>query len=145
MTFLFLQWRIKGGNLNILPLRKSNKEDDFSEGKIHIVAPFDPCHKAMHTVAIWTFTFHKKQAVCSWFVRPISNEPRGQTIQLFDLKIQMYYTHFSSIFCRSCQIHCFLHTVTAVPRSWNIGVVIWHKNMTQIDQSFCNSSDSVQN
>ena len=31
-TFLFVQWRIKGGNLNKLPLRKSNKEDDISEG-----------------------------------------------------------------------------------------------------------------
>ena len=34
----------------------------------------------VHTVAIRTFTFHKKTgSVCSEFVRPISNEPRGQT------------------------------------------------------------------
>ena len=60
------------------------------------------------------------------------------------MKIQICYTLFTSIFCRSCQIQCFLHTVTVVQRSWNIGVVIWHKNMTQIDQPFWNSSDSVQ-
>ena len=73
----------------------------------------------------------KTGSVCSEFVRPISNEPRGQTYQFFDLKIQIYYTHFSSIFCRNCQIYCFLHTVTAVPMSWNVRVLIWPNKMTQ--------------
>ena len=70
----------------------------------------------------------KTGSVCSEFVRPISSEPRGQTYEYFDLKIQIYYTHFFSIFCKSCQIQCFLHTVAA----------------TQIFQPFWNSIDSVQ-
>ena len=55
--------------------------------------------------------------VCSKFGRPISNVSSGKTNQLFDLKIQIYYTHFSSIFCSSCQIQCFLHTVAAILKS----------------------------
>ena len=53
-----------------------------------------------HTVAIWTFTFHKKSGylVISWFGRQISNKPGGQTNQPFHLKIQIYYTHFFLLF-----------------------------------------------
>ena len=40
-----------------------------------------------------------------------------QTHQLFNLKIQIYYINFSSIFCSSCQIKCLLHTVAAIPKS----------------------------
>ena len=34
-------------------------------------------------------------------------------------------THFISIFTRSCQIHCFLHTVPAIQQSWKFWVSIW--------------------
>jgi hypothetical protein len=82
-----------------------------------------------HTVAIWTFTFHKKTGylVSSWFGRQISNKPGGQTNQPFHLKIQIYYTHFFSTFCRICQIHCFFHTVAAILMSWHIWIAIWCK------------------
>ena len=53
-----------------------------------------------------------------WFGRPISNQPTGQSYQFFDLKIQIYYSH-SSIFCRSCQIQCFLDTVNAISKRLN--------------------------
>ena len=46
----------------------------------------------------------------------MSNQATGQTSQVFGLKIQIYYTNFSSIFYRSCQIQCFLHTVAAILR-----------------------------
>ena len=49
--------------------------------------------------------FTKNQAVCSWFRRQISNQPTGQTHHFFGLEIQIYYTHFFSIFCSICQIH----------------------------------------
>ena len=39
---------------------------------------------------------------------------------LFDLKIQINYSHFPSIFCMSCQIQCFLHTVDAIPKRLNL-------------------------
>ena len=59
----------------------------------------------LHTVAIWIFTFHKK----SGFVRVIlkANQPTSRIHHFFGLEIQIYYTHFSSIFCRICQIQCF--------------------------------------
>ena len=60
--------------------------------------------------------FTKNQAVCSRFGSPISNHPTCQSYQLFNLKIQIYFTRFPSIFCRSCQIQCFLHTVDAIPK-----------------------------
>ena len=53
---------------------------------------------------------------CSWFGRPISNQPTGQNYELFDLKIQIYYTHFPFIFYKSCQIYCVLHTFAAIPK-----------------------------
>ena len=31
--------------------------------------------------------------------------------KLFDLKIQVYYTHFPSIFYRICQIHCWCYSL----------------------------------
>ena len=41
----------------------------------------------------------RKIGLCmSWFGRPISNQPTGQSYHFFDLKIQIYYSHFSSIF-----------------------------------------------
>ena len=39
---------------------------------------------------------------------------------LSGLEIQIYFTHFSSIFWRICQLHCLLHIVAAIPKSWHI-------------------------
>ena len=44
---------------------------------------------------------------------------------------------FSFYFCRSCQIHCFLHTVAAIPMSWPVWVVIWCKGVTQVQGVLC--------
>ena len=76
----------------------------------------------------------KNQALCSWFGRPISNNSTGQTYQFIHLKIQIYYSHFPSIFCRNCQIHCFLHTVDAIPKRLNYLICIYASN--------CNSNTS---
>ena len=56
------------------------------------------CYAISHCSFFGHLHFTKNKTVCSKFGRPISNESRGQTNQLFDLKIQIYYTHFSSIF-----------------------------------------------
>ena len=85
-----------------------------------------------HTVPIWIFTFHKNQALCSWFERPISNHTTHQRYHFFDLKIQTYHSHFSSIFCRNCQIQCFLDTVNAIS-----------KRLSHIFVSNCNLSTST--
>ena len=42
--------------------------------------------------------FHKKSGLCSWFRRPISNQPVGRIHKLFDLKIQIYHTLFLLFF-----------------------------------------------
>ena len=41
----------------------------------------------------------------------------GQRYKFFDLKIQIHYSHFPSIFCRICQIQCLLNTVAAIPKN----------------------------
>ena len=74
---------------------------------------------AFHTPPHCTLSYldiyisQKIRPLCSWFWRPISNQPAVWIYKLFDLKIQIYYTHFSFTFCWSCQIHFFLNTVTA--------------------------------
>ena len=74
----------------------------------------------------------------------ISNQPTGQTPQLFGLEIQIYYTHFSSIFFRSCQIQCFLHTVAAILR-WSIHMSrIFASNHNSNISTLQNSSEIVQ-
>ena len=66
----------------------------------------------LHTVAVWIFTFHK----ISGFVWVILKDNYKQVYryQFFDLKIQIYYSQFSTIFCRICQIQCFLRTDAAI-------------------------------
>ena len=89
-----------------------------------------------HTVAIWTFTFHKISGFVRVVLRPISIKPTGQDYEYFYLKIHIYYSHFPSISCRSCQIHCFLHTVDAIPKRLN--------HLSHIFASNCNSSISTK-
>ena len=62
--------------------------------------------------------FTKNQILCNWFGRLNSNNYKPK-ISFFYLKIQTYYSHFPSIFYRSYQIHCFLHTVDAIPKRMN--------------------------
>ena len=102
----------------------------FASYSNNVLCKCKPPEAKSITMVIWVVEFsreahcshldiyisQKKGSVCSEFVRPISNEPRGQTYQFFDLKIQIYYTHFSSIFCRNCQIQCFSDTVDAISK-----------------------------
>ena len=85
----------------------------------------------------------QKKTVCSKFGTPISNVSRGQTNQLFNLKIQIYYINFSSIFCSSCQIKCFLHTVAAISKSWHTWIAFWCKNHNLDMSTLWNISNSV--
>ena len=62
---------------------------------------------------------------------------------LFNLKMPLLSTHFISIFTRSCQIHCFLHTVPAIQQSWKFRVSIWQKFYSKISTSW-NCRHSVQ-
>ena len=61
--------------------------------------------------AHWSYLDIYISQKCSWFGRQISNQHTGQTNQLFGLEIQIYHTHFSFIFCRICQTHCFLQKI----------------------------------
>ena len=46
---------------------------------------------------------------------------QSKPINFFTWKFRsIICTHFSSIFCRNCQIHCFSHTVATIPKSWHI-------------------------
>ena len=40
---------------------------------------------------------------------------------------QLLSAHFYFIFSRSWEIQCFLYTVAAMSKSWNIQVAVWHK------------------
>ena len=51
--------------------------------------------------------------------------------------------YFFSVFCRICQIPCFLQTVAAIPKSWCNRIAIWHNYSTQIFQPFWNSINSA--
>ena len=86
----------------------------------------------------------KTGSVCSEFVRPISNEPRGQTYEFFYLKIQIYYTHFSSIFCRNCQIQCFLDTDNAISKRLKYLIHVFASNCNLNTSTLWNSSNSLQ-
>ena len=83
--------------------------------------------------------FNLNQALWSWFERPISNH---HTRQDYDFLNQICYTHFSSIFYRSCQSHFFFAQYCYM--SWHVWVAIWCKNLTQVFQPFWNSSNTVQ-
>ena len=51
---------------------------------------------------------------------------------------------YSSIFCRSCQIHCFLHTVDAISKRLNHLSHIFASNYNLNMSSHWNSRNSVQ-
>ena len=61
------------------------------------------------------------------FEREISNQPTGQIHHFFCLEIYIFCTHFSSIFWRICQIHCFLQTDAAIPKCWHVWIAILHQ------------------
>ena len=82
--------------------------------------------------------------MCSWFGRPNSNHPKGQRYHFFDLKIPIYYSHFSSIFCRNCQIQCFLDTVNAISKRLKCLSYVFASNSNLSTSTLWNSSNSVQ-
>ena len=75
---------------------------------------------------------------------PISIESRGQINYFVDLKIQIYYSHFSSIFCRNCQIQCFLDTVNAISKKLKCLSHVFASNCNLSTSTLWNSSNSVQ-
>ena len=89
----------------------------------------------VHTAAIWTLTFHK----ISDFVRVILKVNFKQLyrskVSIFWPEMSNMFTHFPSIFFRSCQIQCILHTVDAIPKTLN--------HLSHILASNCNSSIST--
>ena len=84
--------------------------------------------ETFHTVAIWTFTFHKISGFVKVILKGNFKQLHRPKVSIFDLKIQICYYHFPSIFCRICQIHCFLHTVATITKSWHVWIVFWCKN-----------------
>ena len=67
----------------------------------------------------WILMFQKDLV---WFGRSISNESRGQTNQPFDLKIQTYDTHFSSIFVGIFKSSAFWTLIMLFQKGWNVWV-----------------------
>ena len=51
------------------------------------------------------------------------------------------YAYFSSTFFRICQIHCFLHSVAAIPKVWHVWIAIWCKNHNSNASTLWNSSN----
>ena len=68
-------------------------------GELQLLHSFQP----IHTVAISNIYISRKIRLCIV-------DLEGQ----FQTALQILHFHFPSIFCRSCQIHCFLHTVDAI-------------------------------
>ena len=99
----------------------------------------------VHTVAIWTFTFHKKSG-CVWgdFEGQFQTSLQVKVINFFYLKIQIYYSHLSSIFCRSCQIQCFLDNVNAISKRLKYLIRVFTSNCNSNTSTLWNSSNSVQ-
>ena len=54
------------------------------------------------------------------------------------------YTNFSSIFCRNCQIHCFLHTNDAIPKRLKYLSCSFASNCNSNTLFLWNSNSSVQ-
>ena len=69
--------------------------------------------------------------VTSWFWRPISNQPAGRIHKLFDLKIQIYYTHFSSFFAGIVKSNAFFTLSLLFQKGWYIWVIFCVKSQLQ--------------
>ena len=83
------------------------------------------------------------QAVSGWSQLSSSSQFSEKDYHFFNLKMPLLSTHFISIFTRSCQIHCFLHTLPAIQQSWKFRVSIWHKKDLKFS-TLLNSKHSVQ-
>jgi hypothetical protein len=69
---------------------------------------------------------------------------QARIMNFFYLKIHIYWTHFPSIFCRSCQIHCFLFTVAAISKKLICLSHVFPSNCNSNMSTHWNSSNSVQ-
>ena len=68
----------------------------------------------LHTVAVWIFTFHKISGFVWVILKDNYKQLYKPKVSISYLKNQIYYSQFSSIFCRICQIQCFLRTDAAI-------------------------------
>ena len=97
-----------------------------------------------HTVAIWTFTFHKKSSFVMVILKANFKPTHKPVSWTFWTENKDLLYSFPSIFGRSFQIHCFWLTVAAISMLWHIYVAIWYKNVTRTFQAVRNSSNCVQ-
>ena len=70
-----------------------------------------PLHPTAHCNHLNIY-ISQKDRLCSWFGRPISIQLTGQVYKLFNPTNDICCIQFPSIFCRSFQIQCFLHSAT---------------------------------
>ena len=71
------------------------------------IISFSALHCTEHTSYLDIYISQK--IMCSWFGRQISNQPTGQTYQLFGLEIQIYYTQpFFAEFVKSTAFYTLL-------------------------------------
>ena len=61
---------------------------------------------------------------------------QAKSITFLVWKFRFIILSFLLLFCRICQIHCFLHTVAALPKSWHVWIVIWCKNHEYSESEF---------
>ena len=86
--------------------------------------------KTFHTVVFWTFTFHKKQAVCSRFGRQILNESENS-----DLIHSFFFYFLQELSNPVLFAHCFCYSKE---------LKYLNCNLTPRIQTFWNSINSVQ-
>ena len=82
------------------------------------------------------FISQKTGSLCSEFVRPISNNLRGQMYKILDLKIQIFYTHPSFIFTGIVKSSTFWTLLMLFQKGWNTWVTFLRQIKILILQLF---------
>ena len=78
----------------------------------------------------------KTGSLCSEFVRPISNNLRGQMYKILYLKIQIFYTHPSFIFTGIVKSSTFWTLLMLFQKGWNTWVTFLRQIKILILQLF---------
>ena len=76
---------------------------------------------------------------------------KGNFKQLYKPKVSIFWSENSDLFFSFfffffwgiCPIHCFLHTVAAIPKRWHVCIAIWCKSHNSNMSTLWNSSNSV--
>ena len=146
ISLWFLGYRVLLGVIPQETERIRQMMEDLGTVYIYILGQkaLDTCCYFAHCSYLEIYISQKIRLCVVDFEGEFQTSLQAETINFLTWKFRSTILSFLIFFARIFKSTAFLHTVTAVPMSWNIGVVIWHKNMTQIDQPFWNSSDSVQ-